>query len=149
MTEYNELQRFKHIVATIALEHPDMSMRDGIRLALALEEELAHQPELLTAVPAAATSVTDPHDIAAWLWDMKGTGRTVAVASAGGYTTTYDIGTFWDHMLDKSRTSWKIQAIKEARGLTGAGLREAKLAVELIDSYLPARSPRRSTSVLT
>lgn len=54
------LERFKHILATICIEHPEMKLREALLLADDVEKQMLEMPELHTFAPADVDGTADP-----------------------------------------------------------------------------------------
>lgn len=55
------LDRFKHVLATICLEHPDMKLEQALLLADEIEQRMDEMP-LGTLTSATVDGMTDPED---------------------------------------------------------------------------------------
>ena len=113
-------ERIWLVLDALASAHPDMSFKDGVLLAQKVYKEVDWMREQGISDPPVDLDMLPPHDD--WTPKVLGTwaGRQAKVT---------------DFLPDK-----KINAIKELRGISGAGLREAKEAVE----WLVANDPRWS-----
>lgn len=112
-------ERIWLVLDALASAHPDMPLKDGVLLAQKVYKEVDWMREQGVSDPPLPEKDRPPHD-----WTPK-----VLGAWAGRQEKVTDF------LPDK-----KINAIKELRGLCGAGLKESKEAVE----WLVANDPRWS-----
>lgn len=106
MTSYGperEADRLRVIVQTLAFAHPDMRLEEAAPLIFQIEEKTA---VLESPHVAAADDFSTPRGVALWI-DKKANADIQVLIPA-----------------------LKINAIKEVRGRTGIGLKEAKEGVE-------------------
>lgn len=112
MIESNpELTRFKTILVTITLEHPSMPLSEALLLAGELEAKILEQrPEVI-----AETIVNQP---------------VPHVDSTGFYEALVKWCKYDPETIRWVNEGKKINAIKHVRTKSGAGLKQAKEAVE-------------------
>ena len=114
MTVNEHYDRLRVVIETLAYAQPDMPMKDAVAAIFEIEDRVLARPAAGTLHVPSMPVTFEKGDMAAWI-------------NAHGAKHTDSFG---QSIIDLMHAGKKINAIKEVRVATGAGLKEAKDAVE-------------------